>query len=144
MQTSNAATNLCSCYHDESLHRLPPMPDAPNHQVHPSQVPIPLGHAPPLLPSLARPTLPVMAAPRPNYGIPSNQGMPILREFTLYQGHSSSTSEQNRQVSMTRKTNKKKKNQAVKARDEPLVLEPVDTDVSIMLFPLNVRVFCLC
>jgi hypothetical protein len=119
------------------------MPDAPNHQVHPTQVPIPLGH-PPLLPLLARPTLPAMAAPRPNYGVTSNQAMPILREFRPYQGHPSSTSEQNRQISMTRKTNKKKKNQGAKARDEPLALEPVDTDVSIMLFPLNVRVFYLC
>lgn len=141
MQTSNGATNLCSCYHDESLHQSPPMPDALNHQVHHPQAPIPFGH-PLFLPPLARPTLPATAAPRPNHGIPSNQATSILRAFQPLRGHPSSTSEENRQKSITRtvtrQTNKKKTKAAL------LASEPVDMEVSILLLPLNVRVFRLC
>jgi hypothetical protein len=143
MQTSNGATNLCSCYHDESLHQFPPMPDAPNHQACHSQVPIPLGHAPPLLPPPARLTIPATAAAHPNYGVPSNQATSILRAFHPYQSHPSSTSEENRQMSAARKTNKKKKTQAAKAREALRSPEPIDTDVSIILFPLSVKIFCL-
>src|ERR1700679_2395289 len=117
------------------------MPDALNHQVHHPQAPIPFGHPPFLPPPLARPTLPATAAPRPNHGIPSNQATSILRAFQPLRGHLSSTSEENRQKSITRtvtrKTNKKKTKAA------PLASEPVDMEVSILLLSLNVRVFRL-
>src|SRR6202789_4203117 len=117
------------------------MPDALNHQVHHLQAPIPFGHPPLLPPPLARPTLPATAAPRPNHGIPSSQATSILRAFQPLRGHPSSTSEENRQKSITRTATRKTNKKKTKAL---LASEPVDMEVSILLLPLNVRVFSLC
>ena len=78
-------------------------------------------------------------------GIPSNQGVPILQAFRPYQSHPGSSSEQNRRGSMMRKGTGKAKKRAKVANNhgESPDLGPVDEQIAVVLFPLNVCVFYL-
>lgn len=110
-----------------------------------SQVPVPPGsvHS---FSSLAAPNRPTLINPHLSHalGIPSNQATPILRGFRPYQAQPSSTSEENRKKSITRKNANKprKKSQALRPHDELPAFDSIDT-LSVLLFPLNVRAICL-
>jgi hypothetical protein len=151
-QTANVGGTYCSCYHDETFHPLPLLPNvAQNQNSGHSQIPVPPGH---ILPVPSRLTLPLppFAGPTPTpptfanshlsppLGTPSNQATAIFRPFRPYQGHPASTSEDNRKKSMTRRngTKPRRKPQAARPNDEPLASDPIDPEISVLLFPLNV------
>lgn len=151
-QTSNGSSNLCSCYHDESYHRSPlSSPDIAGRDDHYSPVPVPPMHAVPpvpIAPGLGRPFQPFFGPTPPTsinsrlglpVGIPFNQAAPILRPFRPFQGQSTSTSEDNRKKSIARKNSNKprRKTQVATAREEP-TSHPLDREVAVLLFPLNV------
>jgi hypothetical protein len=77
------------------------------------------------------------------FGIPLNQSAPILQQFRLRENQASSTSEENRKRSIARNSNKtKRKTQVARAYEEPSASNPVDRNVSVLFFPLNVLLFC--
>lgn len=159
-QTSAGGGSLCYCVHDQSCHLPAPSPDVPNHinqrspapNAHPVFAPprpvhlfqVPPGPVHPLQ-SLAGPPPPIPIHTRPSFpvGIPLNQAASVLRVFNPFQAQPSSTSEQNRKQSAARmNANKPKRKPRAADRlcEEASSSNPVvDREVSIMLFPLNVR-----
>ncbi|KAF9785059.1 hypothetical protein BJ322DRAFT_1020665 [Thelephora terrestris] len=76
------------------------------------------------------------------FGIPLNQSAPILRQFRPRENQASSTSEENRKRSIARNSNKtKRKTQVARAYEEPSASNPVDRNVSVLFFPLNISQF---
>jgi hypothetical protein len=64
--------------------------------------------------------------------------MPILRTFHPFQAQPSSTSEENRKRSMAKSTGKPRRRAQVRLQEEPSASSPVEADIAILLFPLNV------
>ena len=152
-QTSPRAGDFCSiCYHPEAFHQSsptstttvnnqPPPTSVPNH-LSPSTTSVPISSLPPLF---TGPTAPPVNLRMPNFpGVPQNLSMPILRSFEPFQSRPSSTSEDNRRRSMARmnssKAKRKPQQTIVKLHNEVPAPQPIDTDLAVLLLPINVRI----
>ena len=150
VQTSNGSGGLCTCYHNQSFHLPSPVPDICHQNAHHTPaVPVPPGPLPPV-PVPAHPFLsftgPMPPAlfnlnPSPPLGIPSNQATPILRSFHPYQAQPSSSSEDNRKKSIGRMNLNKPRRKArtIKTHDQLSPSDSINRELSVLLFPLNVR-----
>lgn len=150
-QTSPGAGDFCSvCYHPEAFHQLSPTPNTtttntqPSTSIVPGQPPlattaVPVSSLPPLF---TRPA-PLPVDSRANFsGVPPNLSMPILRSFEPFQSQPSSTSEDNRRRSMARmnsgKAKRKPQQTVMKVHHEVPIPQPIDTDLAVLLLPINV------
>jgi hypothetical protein len=144
LQTSSVVGGDCICYHSEAFHQ--PAPNVANHNRQLSPM-TPVSHSSiPTFPSFTGPTPPSFGQrlSLPGVPVPSNMSMPILRPFQPFQSQSSSTSEENRRRSMARMSSnrsKRKVQQAVKPCNEPPVPIPMNMDLAVLLFPINVGYF---
>lgn len=74
-----------------------------------------------------------------------NLSVPMFRTtFQPFQSHSSSTSEENRQRSIARVNSKpKQRARTIKPKREIQTPEPVNVDLAVLLFPVNVYGFLI-
>ena len=110
--------------------------------------PIPHGTISPTLPGQDHPFWP-FAMPMPPtifnqrttllLGVPLNHGMSFLWTFCPHQGLLLLTSEDNRKTSMARSSKPRKRTQVARPREESLLPDAIDKNISIMLVPHNVR-----
>jgi hypothetical protein len=132
-QTSAGAGDLCICYHSDACHN-----SNHNHNNRLSPAPPPINPPPaPLPPHVPTSNPPHLTLP----GVPVNTSAPILRSFQ-FQNSLPSTSEENWRRSIVRMNSanksKRKPRAPAKPRAEPPLPEPNTTDVTILLFPVNV------
>ena len=142
-QTCAVAGGDCVCYHSEAFHQLPPAPNVVNHNNRLSPAPALHGSVPSFLP-FTGPTPPTIVPQQnlPGVPVPSNLSMPILQSFHPFQGQSSSTSEENQRRSIVRINSnrpKQKTQQAAKPCSKPSIPNPINTDLTVLLFPVNIR-----
>ena len=153
-QTGSRAGDFCGvCYHPEVYHQPSSVSNvvtADNHQPSPSIV---SGQLPPATTSIPVPPFPPFSRPAAPLsinscanlpGVPPNLSMPILQSFEPFQNQHSLTSEDNRRWSMARmnsgRARWKPQQTVIKHHHEAPPSQPIDTDLAVLLLPINVQV----